>query len=152
MKEFLTFGSKQTKKAGASFAEEILEKSFPRKKAVLIGLTGNLGGGKTTFVQGFAEGMGIKGKVLSPTFVLVKKFPLEDAGKAKTLYHIDCYRIGSKDLLSLGFKKIISDPKSVILVEWADRVKEIFPKGAFLVSFSFLSENKRMIKIKWEKL
>ncbi len=75
----------ETKNLGERMAKEILKSSLPR--AVVIGLIGDLGGGKTTFLQGFAKGIGIKEKILSPTFVIMRKFqiPLFDFTQGRNL-------------------------------------------------------------------
>ncbi len=134
-KENITSSSIQTKKLGERFAKEILEKK-PKKTAFVVGLEGELGGGKTTFLQGFAKGLGVKEKVLSPTFVIMKKF--------NNFYHIDCYRIEkSKELLDLGFKEIVSNPKNIIAVEWADRIRKIMPRDSIWIKFDFIDRNTR---------
>jgi len=151
--EYLTTNPRQTKKLGEGLAKEIL-KTAP-KKAVVLGLTGILGGGKTTFLQGFAKGLGVKGKILSPTFVIMKKFKIP---KKKTthyplltthwLYHIDCYRIEkAKELLDLGFREIISNSKNIVAIEWAERIKKVMPKNTIWVQFEFRDENQRKITI-----
>lgn len=142
---FFTNSGNETKKIGEKIAKEILKNNFSNKNAFLIGLRGELGGGKTTFMQGFAKGLGAKDKVLSPTFVLVKKFKIPK-GKIKYLYHIDCYRLNNeKDLLDLGFKEMIPNPENIVVVEWADKIKKIMPKKSFWIIFEFISENKRKI-------
>ena len=139
-KENITSSSVQTKKLGEKFAKEILTKKS-KKKSFLIGLEGELGAGKTCFLQGFAKGLGIKERILSPTFVIMKKF--------NNFYHIDCYRIHkSKELLDLGFKEVISNPKNIIAVEWAEKIKEIMPKHTFWINFKFVDETIRKITIK----
>jgi len=143
-KENITSGSIQTKKLGERFAKEILEKK-PKKTAFVIGLEGELGGGKTTFMQGFAKGLGIKEKILSPTFVIMKKFKIQYLkSNIQYLIHIDCYRIEKpKELLTLGFKEIISNPKNIIAVEWADRIRKIMPKDSIWIKFDFIDRNTR---------
>ncbi len=142
--EFLSKNPSETKKLGERLAGKIL-KSKPGKKAFVIGLEGDLGGGKTTFLQGFAKGLGVKGKILSPTFVIVKRFTIKDL-RFKNFYHIDCYRIeGPKDILDLGFKKIISDPKHIVAIEWADKIRKILPKSAFILKFGLIAKNRRKI-------
>ena len=117
----------------------------PGKQAAVIALTGELGSGKTTFLQGFAKGLGIKEKVLSPTFVIMKRFKIQDS-RFKILYHFDCYRLeNARDLYGLGWKEIIKDPKAIIVVEWADRVRKAIPKDAIWVEFRFLEEHEREI-------
>jgi len=73
--EYLTDNPSQTKKLGERLAKKILM-AAPKKTAKVFGLEGNLGSGKTTFLQGFAKGLGIKGKILSPTFVILKRFKI----------------------------------------------------------------------------
>ncbi len=138
--EFFTSTPFQTKKAGKLLAEEIL-KSKPGKKAFVVGLVGDLGGGKTTFLQGFSRGLGIKGRVLSPTFIIMRRF--------NNFYHIDCYRIKKpQELIDLGLKKIMANPKNIVAVEWADRVCQIMPPKTVWVNFEFINEKKRKIVIK----
>ena len=163
-KKYLTISPPETKKLGEKLAKEILKGGF-RKNAVVIGLEGELGGGKTTFIQGLAKGLGIKEKILSPTFVILKKFKITKIKnqklkikntnqnlkilRYKTLYHIDCYRIKKpKELLDLGFKEIISNPKNIVTIEWAERVREILPKKIILIKFKFIDKNKRKISIR----
>ncbi len=147
---FLTVSSFQTKKLGEILAKEIL-KTKPKKTALLIGLEGNLGGGKTTFLQGFAKGLGIKEKVLSPTFIILRRFKVQGLKfKIQNFYHIDCYRIEKpKEILRLGFKKIISNPENIIAIEWVDKVRKIMPQGTIWLNFKFVDKNKRKIAIKW---
>jgi len=151
-KENITSGSIQTKKLGERFAKEVLKKKpaltrrgRPKKTAFVIGLEGELGGGKTTFMQGFAKGLGVKEKILSPTFVIMKKFKIQYLkSNIQYLIHIDCYRIEKpKELLTLGFKEIISNPKNIIAVEWADRIRKIMPKDSIWIKFDFIDRNTR---------
>lgn len=144
----------QTKKIGEDLAGKIL-RNF-KNKNLIIGLEGDLGGGKTTFLQGFARGLKVKKKVLSPTFVIIKKFTIpENKGnrsRFKYFYHIDCYRIKKpKEMMDLGFKKIISDAGNIVAIEWVNRIKKITPKDIFLLKFKFINEEKREIKIIFPK-
>jgi tRNA threonylcarbamoyladenosine biosynthesis protein TsaE len=150
-KENITSSSVQTKKLGEKFTREILKnkpalrRGRPKKKAFVIGLEGKLGAGKTCFLQGFAKGLRVKEKILSPTFVILKKFRIKD----KNFYHIDCYRIQKpKELLDLDFKEIISNSENIIAVEWADKIKKIMPKHALWIKFKFVNEKTRKITIK----
>lgn len=127
----------QTKKIGEKLARKILM-AAPRKTAFIIGLNGDLGSGKTTFLQGLARGLGIKAKVNSPTFVIMKKF--------KNFYHFDCYRIqDAKEILALGWQGIIKNPKNIVAVEWANRIKKIMPKNTLRLKFKFVDKTKRKI-------
>jgi len=132
-KTYISKSSEETQKIGEEIGKKV-------KGGAVVLLFGALGGGKTTFTQGFAKGLGIKEKILSPTFVIMKKFD--------NFYHIDCYRLkDEKDLLELGFKEIIKDKKNVVLIEWSERVKKIMPKDTVKISFKDIGKNKREIDI-----
>jgi tRNA threonylcarbamoyladenosine biosynthesis protein TsaE len=141
--------AKETKKIAAMLAAEVVKSQ--RKNALVLALEGNLGSGKTTFAQGFAEALGIKEKVLSPTFVLMKFYELKPRPfwKIRHLVHIDCYRLDSpKELSHLGFQNLLRDKDAVILIEWADKVKKILPTGILRIKFSYSKKiNKRIIKL-----
>jgi len=138
--EIITKSAEETQKVGRFLAEEFIKNKPNKNKAVIIALEGDLGGGKTTFIQGFAKGLKIKDKITSPTFVIMKKYNF--------LYHIDCYRIKDKDLLELDFKEIINNNKNIVVIEWAERVKKILPQNALWLKFEYLDKNKRKIIIK----
>jgi tRNA threonylcarbamoyladenosine biosynthesis protein TsaE len=141
--EFITKTPLQTKKLGEILAGEILKSNF--KDSIILALKGDLGGGKTTFLQGFAKGLGIKERILSPTFIILKKFQIPNS-KSQYFYHIDCYRIKKpKEVLKLGFKKIVSDPGNIVAIEWADRIGKIIPKNSLRINFKFLNQNTRKI-------
>ena len=153
MKKYLTHNPSQTKKLGEVLAKKIL-KIGTKKLAFIIGLEGDLGGGKTTFLQGFAKGLGIKEKILSPTFIIMRKFKINHSAiqllnHFYCFYHIDCYRIEKpKEILKLGFKKIISNPENIVAIEWADKIRKIMPKRTIWLRFGFVNQNKRKIIIK----
>ena len=144
-----TFSAEQTRDLGKKIAKKVLGKK--QKRAFVLALKGDLGGGKTTFLQGFAKGLGIKEKILSPTFVIMKRFEILSRNikisKYQSFYHIDCYRIKSpKDISELGLKEILSDSKNIIAIEWAERIKKILPKGALCLDFEFKGKNKREVR------
>jgi len=149
--KYLTKSSSQTKKLGELLAKKLL-KEKKQKRAKILGLEGDLGGGKTTFLKGFAKGLGIKEKITSPTFVIMKKFRISTKTyhlKPKTFIHIDCYRINkSKEILALGFKEIIFNSQNIVAIEWADRIRGILPKNLIWIKFQFLSKNQRKIIIR----
>ncbi|MFC1756841.1 tRNA (adenosine(37)-N6)-threonylcarbamoyltransferase complex ATPase subunit type 1 TsaE [Patescibacteria group bacterium] len=130
-----------------------------RQQAVVVALVGDLGAGKTTFAQGFARALGIKEKITSPTFIIMKKFQIPrnklqtnskfQIPKFKTLVHFDVYRLDkSEELLDLGWEKLVNDPQNIILVEWAEKIKKILPKNHILVTFKHISENQRTIEVR----
>lgn len=150
--EYTTNNSSETKTMGKILAEEIL-KTAPRIGAFVVGLKGNLGSGKTTFLKGFARGLKVRAKILSPTFVIIKKFKIPKS-QFQTFYHIDCYRIEKpKEVLKLGFKEIISNPRNIVAIEWADKIRKIIPPKTMILEFKLLEEKKRIIilKVKNEK-
>jgi len=130
-------------------AKKILKEPIKRR-AFVLALQGDLGGGKTTFLQGLAKGLGIKERILSPTFVLMKRFPIKNKKSGfKDFYHFDCYRIKSqKDLSVLDFKKIVSDPFNIVAIEWAERIKKTLPSDSFFLKFEFIDKTARKIIFK----
>lgn len=144
MFEIITKSAKETKKIGSDFVATLKRPIIP-KQALIIALEGNLGSGKTTFIQGMAQGLGIKENVLSPTFLILKQFPIS-LKKYKNFYHIDAYRLKNpKELLELGFKDLINNPENIIVIEWADKVKRLLPKKVIWIKFNNLRSSKRRI-------
>ena len=112
----------------------------------IISLNGNLGAGKTTFAQGFAQGMGIKQHVGSPTFKLVSEY----SGEKMKLFHIDCYRLsGIEDFLNMGGENLLLPENGVCLFEWASVIEGVLPENTIIIDFIRFkdSPNKRLIKI-----
>ncbi len=148
--QYITNTARETRSLGKDLAEKILKTKIKTKTQVLA-LRGELGGGKTTFLQGFAKGLGIRQKILSPTFVILKKFKIKHTN-FKLFFHIDCYRIKKpKEILDLGFKEIVSDFKNIVVVEWAKRIEKILPPNTIFIDFEFHNKNKRKIIIQWPK-
>jgi len=146
--EIITKSSKETKKAGMALGQ-ILGREPLSNKALVVALEGDLGSGKTTFIQGLAQGLKVKENILSPTFVIQKDFLLK-LKNFKNLYHIDAYRLKNpEELLELGFKDLIGNPENLIVIEWADKIKKILPKNILRIKFENLGENKRRIKIEF---
>jgi len=113
---------------------------------LVIGLLGDLGSGKTTFVKGFAAGLGIKEIVVSPTFLLICKYPFVSG----TLYHVDPYRL--KDacgaFCSLGFADILKESDAIVIVEWAKRLKPLLPKDTVWIELKHIGRNKREFRVR----
>jgi tRNA threonylcarbamoyladenosine biosynthesis protein TsaE len=116
------------------------------KKAVIVGLSGDLGSGKTTFSQCVAELLGIAENVTSPTFVIEKIYKTKDVGRFETFIHIDAYRLESgKEIETLGFKNIINAPNTLVFIEWPEKIEEVLPSDSTMVKFKFIDENTREI-------
>jgi len=119
------------------FAENLaqeLANTGKNKQAIVLGLIGDLGSGKTTFTQGLAKGFGVKKRILSPTFVILKRFRPPKSSRLQNIYHLDAYRIHKKDLLDLGWDKILSRDNAVI-IEWADKIRSALPRHTIWVYF-----------------
>lgn len=136
--EYITTNSQQTQKLGELLADEI-------KKGQIICLSGELGSGKTTFTQGLLKSLKTNGPHTSPTFVIMKKYKRKMTNKIQDIFHIDAYRVNSKDVLDLGWEEIIADNKNIIIIEWADRICDIIPKYGLWIKFQWLDKNKRKI-------
>lgn len=136
----------ETKKVAEAVLAKLAE---PETGATVIGLEGDLGAGKTTFVQQMANLLGIKGAVTSPTFTLIHVYKLPQSFKGRThLIHIDCYRFEKgQELVDLGWAEMANDTKNLIFIEWPERVKEILPPDMELIKFKFIDEQTREIKI-----
>ncbi len=161
MKESIT-----SAEAMKGFADKFLSRIQPRgKTATVVGLYGDLGAGKTTFTQAVAEALGITESVVSPTFVIMKRYEIRDMrheireeksnvnqisnliSHFSTLFHIDAYRLEkSSELLNLGWSDIISHPENLILIEWPEWVADVMPEH-IKINFTHVSENEREVEI-----
>ena len=168
-KIYITKSANQTRKLGEKLAKEIVSPTTtlnggkrwgrgfntPEKGAIVVAMQGDLGGGKTTFIQGFARGLGIKENITSPTFVILKKFEIAASrsspprnDRERIFYHIDAYRLEkSEDLMDLGIEKILLDSHNIVAIEWSEKIKKILPKNAVKIKFEFIDNTTRKIKI-----
>ena len=153
-KVFITKSSRETQKIGKEFATRLhLDQgvTLAKKGACLIALYGELGSGKTTFTQGLAEGLGIKRRIISPTFIIVRNYELgiknQELGRIN-LYHIDLYRIESEeDVESLGIEEIVKDPRNVVVIEWAEKLGDFLPVPRIDIKFFYENRSKRRIEV-----
>lgn len=104
----------------------------------VLALSGELGSGKTTFVQGLAKALGIREQITSPTFVLMKIYRLPKPFKNITqLCHIDAYRLDCADeLAAIGAGEYIGDAQTLTVIEWPELVYAMVPKQATWIYFS----------------
>ena len=128
------------------FAEEFLNNLMPLPgQATVVGLSGDLGSGKTTFSQCVAKILGVNENVTSPTFVIEKIYELTGQ-PFKHLIHIDCYRLESaSEMAKLGWAEIVADPNNLILVEWPEKIADILPADMIKIDFKFIDEKTREI-------
>ncbi len=125
---------------------EILAERLGRRAQAgwVVGLSGELGAGKTAFTRGFARGLGFKGRVHSPTYALLNDY----SGGRLDLHHLDLYRLGSaEEVRSAGLEEYILNPPGVTLVEWVERWTQggAWPSGWRWVQLRVCSENEREI-------
>jgi len=158
MPRFLFKSAAATKIFAAKLAKKIIsnKSNFQLRTATIVALVGDLGAGKTTFTQGFARGLGIKRRAISPTFLIFRVYRIPHLKSSRVLrlasyiqrfYHVDAYRLHSpKEILALGFKKILSNPENIVLIEWAEKIKKILPKDTIWLKFeNGKKQNERLL-------
>ncbi len=112
----------------------------------LVGLTGGLGSGKTTLVQGICNGLGYRGYVTSPTFNLMHLYPA-----SPPIYHLDCFRIKNQSQLdSTSFNELLSTQHGIVLAEWSELISDYFNEWTIEIALSIVpdEENHRIINFK----
>jgi len=147
MAELMSRGSAATK----AIARLLLPAAMrSHRRPIILALSGQLGSGKTTFVQGLARGLGIRERIQSPTFVLMKWYQL---GKQfipfRHLVHVDAYRLESlAEARHLDLRDTFKDRDAIIVVEWAERIGKVIPHGAVWLRFIHGKRaSERVIKI-----
>lgn len=126
----------ETEAAGARLAAQL-------GPGDVVALTGELGSGKTCFIQGLARGLGVAGRATSPTFVLINEY----RGRLP-VYHVDAYRTRSlAELQDLGLEELF-DGEGVTVVEWADRLEPLLPARAVRVHLEGVGDEPRRITIR----
>jgi len=115
-----------------------------KKQPLIFALQGELGAGKTQFVKGLAQALGIKTNITSPTFIFLKEYSYSKG----MLYHLDTWRMqNSQDLLALGLKKML-EPGNIIAIEWLQKVKLLLEKlklKIVWIDLKYIALNKRQI-------
>ncbi|MBI5698998.1 tRNA (adenosine(37)-N6)-threonylcarbamoyltransferase complex ATPase subunit type 1 TsaE [Candidatus Saganbacteria bacterium] len=115
------------------------------KPGEILALSGQLGAGKTTLIQGIAEGLGVKDYVTSPTFILINEYQ----GRLP-FYHIDLYRLEDPEQIEeLGISEYF-EKDGIVVIEWAERMGEQLPESAKQIKIEVVDENKRKIWLSWE--
>lgn len=108
----------------------------------VICLYGEMGAGKTTFTKALAEALGVKNRVISPTYIFVRTYK----GNSKKIYHIDAYRFNSESSID-EIKEILENNNAIIIIEWAEKIKRILPKKRIDINFIYKNENEREIRV-----
>lgn len=140
------FSLKEIKKTASNVLNEI--NNLETKEASLVCLSGDLGSGKTTLTQEIAKQLGVKENLISPTFVIMKKYLLKNK-KFKYLYHIDAYRLNScEELFKIDWFKIRQNKENLIIIEWPERVKGCIVGEMVWINLAHKDQDKRIMKIK----
>lgn len=122
------------------------QKKLFRKQATIVSLEGNLGSGKTEFLKGVAEELNLKEQIFSPTFLIMKQFPLSHK-TFHSLWHLDCYRLKSpQELKELDFPKLLADPHNLIFIEWGNKIRKLLPPQYGVIKFKVKGENQRELE------
>ena len=142
---FTTYTPFETAEIGRNLAISLARGVGGKTSATVICLYGDLGAGKTTFTQGFAKGLGIEDRLLSPTFIIVRRY---STAKNSLLYHMDLYRLSSiDDINALGFSEMVADPEAFIIIEWAERLGQLLPAHRMDIHFSALPDDLHRVQI-----
>lgn len=134
--ETITKSASETQKLGQEVGASL-------KGGEVLALEGDLGSGKTTFIQGLAKVLGID-RIISPTFILMRSYP-----KAR-LYHLDLYRLEKNieaEFNNLGVKEFLGKAPNIVVLEWAEKVKELLPQNTIWIKFEVVDDNSRKITI-----
>ncbi len=134
---YKSFSENETRKIAKNIAQNL--------KSNVIALTGELGAGKTTFTQGFARTLSIRDKIISPTFVLIRQHKIPNS--KGIFYHVDLYRLENPKPKELGLEDFWNDPDNIVLIEWAEKIKDLLPKKTIWINFENIGEKQRLITI-----
>lgn len=133
--EIITKNAKETFELGEKIGSDL-------SGGVVLAFTGDLGAGKTTFIQGLAHGLGIKSKIISPTFILMRTYK----GNKFNFYHLDLYRLEGNienQVKDLGLEDIWIEKDNVIAIEWAEKAKELLPQNTKYIKIENVGESER---------
>ena len=119
-----------------------------QNRPVVLALSGELGAGKSTFVRALGRALAIEEHIISPTFLLIKEYKVTSPVYGKDLLvHVDAYRATSKELAALNLRNIVREKGNIVVVEWADRVRDIIPEDAVWITFEIADISVRRVNI-----
>lgn len=143
----VTQSAAETQSLGEKFGASLLKVSQSERGDLprVICLWGELGSGKTTFIQGVARGLGVTSRILSPTFIIVRRYKY--GVPARLLYHLDLYRLNNpEDALHLGFTEMVHDPESIMVIEWPERLGQHIPEKRIDIRFETNADDSHTIQ------
>lgn len=123
------------------FAREALAAAEPpAARATVFALSDKLGAGKTAFVQALGRALGVEERIASPTFLVMKRYDVPQGERFDALVHVDAYRVEDPaELAVLGFADVLASPRTLICIEWPERVASLLP-AAGIMRFTFTLE------------
>lgn len=147
----ITNNAKETQKLGEELAAYIIK---GRKEGTVVPhivcLYGELGAGKTVFTQGFAKGLGLTSRLVSPTFIIVRRYDINLC--VQYLYHVDLYRLHKiEDIEALSLVELFKDQHAIVVVEWAERLGRLLPRKRIDVRWEAVVDDTRTITISYER-
>jgi tRNA threonylcarbamoyladenosine biosynthesis protein TsaE len=137
---YLSTSFEETRQIAQKFALKL-------DQGTTICLYGELAAGKTTFAQGLGKAFNID-RLVSPTFLIMRQYPVLTHPVIKTFYHLDLYRLSSiEDIKAFDVEEIWSSPENLLVIEWPEKFADNLPRERFDIFFKANSENEREIKI-----
>jgi tRNA threonylcarbamoyladenosine biosynthesis protein TsaE len=130
-----------------NIAKDVATDIIAKTRSNVVLLEGELGGGKTTFSQGFLASCGVDKPVTSPTFVIMKSYSITDSDYK--IYHLDLYRLNQEwEVLDLGIMDMIQNPNNILLIEWASKTPNLWKNIPHTkIEFEVINSNERIINI-----
>jgi len=109
----------------------------------VIELVSDLGGGKTTFVRGLTRGFGSSDRVASPSFTLSREY----AAGSRRIHHFDFYRLPDAGIMRSELAELIGDPERVVVIEWADVVRDVLPLERLSIKLAYQDDESRQVTL-----
>lgn len=141
MEKKITKTAQETHFEGEAFAAKLMPGD-------VIALYGDLGSGKTTFVQGVARALGLTQRIVSPTFLILKTYTLpQSTNNIEMFYHADLYRIAQETSQeNVGLREILQSTTSVTVIEWPEKIEAFLPQKTKRIRFTYVSDAEREIR------
>ncbi len=144
MKSFITKSLEETQMLATDWVASL---DTSGDEALVVGLYGNLGAGKTSISQAVAKALGVEDVVTSPTFIIEKIYDTKHPHFIR-LIHIDAYRLDSAaELQVLNFEELVANKHNLILIEWPEKVKEILPPNHVKIYCETVDETSRKFQV-----